>query len=1068
MKTNVPLISSLRQPFRSLLLLTLFGLITFGFMTKAVGFILVQRETEVLGSYYRSIGILENVKDPQFGVIRDYAGDISAGIELIETSPYFAYGDQREVVSGVMQQTYNADGRFKWSNNTLFMKQFPMEYWPNVHDTDIWFIGELVKREEVKPMRGQPEEVETIGYSLTFNIDTLLAAYPEDARQGSPLVLLFMFEGNEAAIPIIQEMTAGKRYLIRGWEDPWVLESEIWENAYFAKFQIIPLDDGGLWYYPLAKDEQIDFSAPEMASIKNRIDILNENLHTLALIATADMSAMPRMQEAARFYYLTAGRWLNYQDHLAGNKMIVVPEDFARLRRLELGDELQLTFRPLKDTYSGHIRDGIDTILWRSYPTYQDTYEIVGLYNRMSCCAHNAFIPIGSLRPGFVSSSQEQFKWDAGYSFVLDSSRNEAEFVQAYNAPLQELGISLTFLANNGPGYWAAVDPIRRSMSAEILVFSLLMIVALILAVFLYVMQRKRDYAILRALGVPVKQANAQLVLPLLLVGGVGIIVGGLPAWNYALDQAKATLSTLPMPSGASPSADLSLLFLAGLCLAIFLLLGAFSGLGAFSLSMKPVYELLQDQSTRPAGRQKRERTGAFRQPPPSLSSSLAGTVDGAGSTPPATFANQSEIAWRRKYNPSSLGRYVLHHALRSRFKSILTLAIALSFMLAAGWIRQTMERSRLEIDRLYDTTVVEADILVANPSVSPPVGISYHGSGFVYLRTINSVLYSGFVQDSVLEADTFWIRIKKLDTRDELTGKIRVYAYDSPETFYSDLADPDSLIFASGWDMDFFDEQWTLDGIRQKGIPMLFPSSMLEQLSLKVGERVEITDLSPSTYPGVIVGQYSGERTTTINKLDFIRNDQILVPLSALTVMERDATTFTVAHFSLDPKKNRELPQFRSDMEEVIKAPGAGTQDLHFVIWDEQLRFVVAPLEKNLSLLKALYPVVIAVSVLIGAGLCFLLLLQTTKDAAILRVLGTTRSALRLALVSEPFFLSIIGVVIGLAISRFLWMASGLVPVGALLSGAGLYLAGALTGSVAGALAVTNKKPIELLQVEE
>jgi hypothetical protein len=101
-----------------------------------------------------------------------------------------------------------------------FMKQVPEEYWPNVHDTDIWFIGELVKREEVKPMRGQPEEVETIGYSLTFNIDTVLAAYPEDAREGSPLVLLFMFEGNEAAIPIIQEMTAGKRYLIRGWEDP--------------------------------------------------------------------------------------------------------------------------------------------------------------------------------------------------------------------------------------------------------------------------------------------------------------------------------------------------------------------------------------------------------------------------------------------------------------------------------------------------------------------------------------------------------------------------------------------------------------------------------------------------------------------------------------------------------------------------------------------------------------------------------------------------------------------------------------------------------------------------------
>jgi hypothetical protein len=46
--------------------------------------------------------------------------------------------------------------------------------------------------------------------------------------------------------------------------------------------------------------------------------------------------------------------------------------------------------------------------------------------------------------------------------------------------------------------------------------------------------------------------------------------------------------------------------------------------------------------------------------------------------------------------------------------------------------------------------------------------------------------------------------------------------------------------------------------------------------------------------------------------------------------------------------------------------------------------------------------------------------------------------------------------------------MASGLVTVGPLLTGAGLYLAGVLVGSVIGALSVTNKKPIELLQVKE
>jgi ABC-type antimicrobial peptide transport system permease subunit len=171
------------------------------------------------------------------------------------------------------------------------------------------------------------------------------------------------------------------------------------------------------------------------------------------------------------------------------------------------------------------------------------------------------------------------------------------------------------------------------------------------------------------------------------------------------------------------------------------------------------------------------------------------------------------------------------------------------------------------------------------------------------------------------------------------------------------------------------------------------------------------------------------------------------------------------VAHFSLDPKRNRELPQFRADMETVMQDLGG---KLNFVIWDEELRIVIAQLDKNLSLLKVLYPVVIGVSVLIGAGLCFLLLLQATREAAILRVLGTTRSAVRLALIIEPLVLSILGVMLGLGISRLLWMSSDLVSAVPLLVSAGLYLAGVLAGSVTGAISVTNKKPIELLQVKE
>jgi hypothetical protein len=1060
MKTNVCLIASLRKPFSSLLILILFGLITFGFVTKAVGYILVQRETGVLGSYYRSIGILEKVKDSQ-------SGDVSAGIELIETSPYLAYGDQREIVSGVMSGTYNTN--VLDFNGIYFIERYPKEDWPNVHTTDIWFTGELIRKEEAKRGAKPSKNAKTIGYYLGFNVDTLFAGDPKEAQQDETVGLLFVFDGNEAAVPIIQDMEVGQRYYIHGW-DPGV--SDPYFFAYGTDLQIIPLDDGQLWYLPLAKDASIDFSAPTMAAIKNEIDVLNENLHTLSIIATADMSAMPKVQEASRYYYLAAGRWLNHQDDRARAKMIVVSEDIASQNGFKLGDEILLTFRPLTDTYFGYIRDGVDSTSWRSYPTYQDTFKIVGLYKATQCCAVYAYIPTSSLRPGFASSAKNQFKYEADYSFVLDSSRYETQFIQAYKTPLQALGINLTFLPDNGPAYWAAVDPIRRSSSADALVFGLLLVVALSMAVFLYGMAHKRDYAILRTLGVPATQANGQLIMPLLLLGGLGILAGGLPSWKYALSQAKATLSTLPMPAGASPSAHLSLLVLAGLCGAIFLFLGAFSWLGASILAHRPVYELLQGQAARPTGKLKRAGTRPFRQPIPALPSSHSGLVTQAGSSLQALAGNQVVLSPQRKYTPSSLILYGIHHGVRSGLKSTLTLAVALGFLLASVWIRQTMERSRIQINRLFDTTVVDADIMLADPTVFANKGTVYNGTGFIYQKAIDGVLNSGFVISSSLEADVIWPEIGKPDSSKTLTGIFWVYAYDSPEAFYSGLAEPGSLSFAAGWDMERFAGSRMKEEIHQDGVPALFPASLLEQLQLKVGEKVGITDSYINIFPCIIVGQYSGGRSFAVQRgkipWQYSASDSILISLSAMESIEGSQIKYTVAHFSLDPTKNRALPQFRLEMEKVLKAPGAGTGDMRLKIWDEELRLVTGQLDKNITLLEVLYPAVMAVSVLIGAGLCFLLLLQASREAAILRVLGVTRVAVRLALIVEPFFLSLLGVIVGLVISRLLWLKSGLVPVGALLVGAGLYLAGALAGLVSGAIVVTDKKPIELLQVKE
>ncbi len=96
------------------------------------------------------------------------------------------------------------------------------------------------------------------------------------------------------------------------------------------------------------------------------------------------------------------------------------------------------------------------------------------------------------------------------------------------------------------------------------------------------------------------------------------------------------------------------------------------------------------------------------------------------------------------------------------------------------------------------------------------------------------------------------------------------MYAYDSPQAIYAGLADPGSLSFAAGWDMERFAQPRTLEEIQQDGVPAIFPTSLLEPLQLEVGEKVQITDPFINIFPCLIVGQYTGGRSFAIHGARF------------------------------------------------------------------------------------------------------------------------------------------------------------------------------------------------------
>jgi len=98
--------------------------------------------------------------------------------------------------------------------------------------------------------------------------------------------------------------------------------------------------------------------------------------------------------------------------------------------------------------------------------------------------------------------------------------------------------------------------------------------------------------------------------------------------------------------------------------------------------------------------------------------------------------------------------------------------------------------------------------------------------------------------------------------------------------------------------------------------------------------------------------------------------------------------------------------------------------------------------------------------SVLVAAGITALVILQSAKEAAIMRILGTTKRKVRGIIIAEQALICLFGLALGIVIS---WLLGGVS-----FAAAGLYLAGCVVSAIAFSIVVSNKKPLTLIQIKE
>jgi len=1063
--------SMMRRSVRVVLLALLIALLSFAFISRVVEYVVINGEIGRLGGYYRSIGTLSRYSADNW--------DVSEGVDLISSSDMVLFEDLRRYSSGVMHGLHNTD--IDGFSSDLFSYPFRHGY----HVSDVWFTG-VVANDGVTfdASRGDYG-----AYVFLLVVDDVIAGYPEYIKAGELTRVFHPLQSPDTGENPLEGIKVGERYFIKAFFDPGFFlgffRQSNWETVCLHLIQK-PLDDEGMWYIPLEANEKMDMGAPGREELKAELEILLENQSAVLLVATRDMSSMPNTQQKSRDLYIAEGRWLTLDDDLQARSVCAIHSEFAERRGLSLGDTLTMTVRDFgeRDVYYGYIPgkemwgsqyvpDNWEN--WRDFPTEDISFEIVGIYGEVepdyygdTLATLSVYIP-GSVLPEGYNSTETVYP--GSYSFVLKSSRDQDAFVHMYRDALSDMGITLTFIGVDAAPFWSSVTPIQQSTLLNLIVFSSIALIGFAFVVFIYLRIGRKEFAILRVLGSPVRRARRSAIIPVTIIALIGILAGGITSWGYALGKAAEVLSGIELPEGAESSASLPQAWLVLLCVGLFVLTLVMVWAGICIMTRGSVLDIL-------LGAQGKQTGYAMMKQEYNIDTVAAGYMPSqAGNTAVHRPVYPQTPTRRHKIPPLVFSvRFVRRHICRSFIKSLLTILLAAGFVLVLGWMTHTIEVSRNEAVLLMDTVTVELDIVKKNPlSVTFGRGSVNYGA-FINKRLADTILESGFVIEHELRSGIildYWGRAgEPISTEGETKrNQLTLTTSTDIEALFEYYGISGAQVeYVKSWtEAMVFEMEWSSERILRSKIPVVFPTSLLESNNLKAGDTVSLgyTD-APGTANGigfispyVIAGQYD----------DMYVSGDILMPLGALEAlheyMEIDMI-YSYAHFVLDPLKNHDLPDFSKQVEEWISAYWAGTLPLRAIFWDEELHLVVSALEQTVELLNMLFPITVAVATLFAGGLSVLLLLTTAKEAAYLRVLGATKARVRATLSSQQALLALIGLLLGhLGINMMQGFAAPDAGISLTLCAA-LYMCGTVAGAALASAVMTRRSPLDLLQVKE
>ncbi len=360
--------------------------------------------------------------------------------------------------------------------------------------------------------------------------------------------------------------------------------------------------------YPTANwvRNMFPLSYDDVMTIEEYYATVERNFHTSEVVYTSDMALIHKVH--SQDMYASSGRLLTAED---SGDVCVIGADFAELNGLSVGDSITLDLCADTMVHSGKVfgretpfptdRDVVseNQLTDRNLENVTKTFEIVGVWSDsdfdvedpFTYAMNTIFVPddcypwAGQVEPSALPST---------FSFRLKDPGDVAAMEDELGEELAALGYELSI---NDGGYAAAkpnLDFMKLTALIGFIGMCLALLLALILITYLFIIRKKKDYAIMRALGTTRGRSNRSLLAALLAMSVVAIAIGAILAGVVAQGSTARMAAEVAEITGEVTAADSSWVLTAAFAAGTLLLVWLFARVGLARISRTPPLELLQ------------------------------------------------------------------------------------------------------------------------------------------------------------------------------------------------------------------------------------------------------------------------------------------------------------------------------------------------------------------------------------------------------------------------------------------------------------------------------------------